>query len=55
METSGGPDPEKQQQDSDEEELEDLKAPSDSQEEVAGGCSVTMFTCGSHGETIVEK
>ena len=45
MEKSGGPDREKEQQHSDEEELEDLKAPPDSQEEVEGGCAATV-ECG---------
>jgi len=43
METKpGAPEPDKEQQRSDEEELEDLKAPAESREEVAGGCG---FTC----------
>jgi len=43
----GTPEPDKEQQDSDEEELEDLKAPSDSQEEVAGGCAAACSSFGS--------
>lgn len=34
----GTPEPDKTQQRSDEDELEDLTAPAQSQEEVAGGC-----------------
>jgi hypothetical protein len=37
-EKPGTPEPDKEQQHSDEDELEDLKAPADSQEEVLGGC-----------------
>ncbi|MBV9818059.1 MAG: hypothetical protein JOZ07_06875 [Solirubrobacterales bacterium] len=57
-EKPGTPEPDKEQQHSDEEELEDLKAPSDSQEEVAGGCSVTIdcgVTCGVHGVTVEKE
>ena len=45
-EKPGTPKPAKQQPHSDEDELEDLKAPADSQEEVAGGCGDTCgVTC----------
>jgi len=45
METKpGAPEPDKEQQRSDEEELEDLNAPAESKEEVAGGCSHTCDT-----------
>ena len=37
------PEPDKEKQHSDEDELEDLEAPAESQEEVAGGC---VHTCG---------
>jgi len=47
MEKSGGRDLEKEQQHSDEEELEDLKAPPDSEEEVAGGCAAKCSSFGS--------
>jgi len=48
METKPGtPEPDKEQQHSDEDELEDLKAPAESQEEVAGGCD--NYSC--TGET----
>jgi len=40
------PEPDMEQQRSDEDELEDLKAPAESQEEVVGGCGFTCkFTC----------
>ena len=47
METKPGtPEPDKEQQHPDEDELEDLEAPAESQEEVAGGCVITcMSTC----------
>ncbi|MBV9818058.1 MAG: hypothetical protein JOZ07_06870 [Solirubrobacterales bacterium] len=35
----GTPEPDQPQQHSDEDELEDLKAPAEDQEEVAGGCA----------------
>ena len=44
-EKPGTPEPDKEQQHSDEEELEDLKAPPDSQEVVEGGCDSTVM-CG---------
>jgi len=43
----GTPEPDKEQQRSDEDEVEDLKAPADGQEEVVGGCGSTCrMTCG---------
>jgi len=43
---AGTPEPDKEQRRSDEDELEDLKAPAESQDEVAGGCTYTCdFTC----------
>jgi len=37
-EKPGTPEPDKEEQHSDEEEVEDLRAPADSQEGVGGGC-----------------
>ena len=47
METKPGtPEPDTEQRRSDEDELEDLTAPAESQKEVAGGCSFTCkWTC----------
>jgi len=47
METNPGtPEPDAEEQRSDEDEVEDLKAPAESQEGVAGGCSYTCdHTC----------
>jgi len=50
----GTPEPDMEQQRSDEDELEDLKAPAESQEEVAGGCPYTCArtcSCNSTAET----
>jgi len=56
METKPGtPEPDKEQQHPDEDELEDLKTPAESQEEVAGGggCQVTCRqTCGQPTENM---
>jgi len=49
----GTPKPDKEQQHPDEDEFEDLEAPAESQEEVAGGCS--EYTCSNGTECFNTK